>query len=100
MARGPIYIISHNGQYLTNRTNAKRLWELIEEIFGEREIEICYRAEEGDTEYTVIPARYQKLKSTCQIAHRNRIVIREADDQDIPFNEWLTIMFDQIGGEE
>ena len=102
----PIYIISVSKPletqiskfYLTNRTNAKATWDVVKERFGiESDTEHCLimrYAEEGDEDFTEIPARKAKIKPLCLESVRNSIIIFPENDPD----NKMKITMDYIGG--
>ena len=99
MARGPIYIMVYNGQYLTNRTNAKKVWEQIQESFGvteaeaKKELEFHYQENEDDTHYEIKLARKENIKPLCVAGIRNKLIVLRKDSYDN-----MKIFFDTIGG--
>lgn len=92
----PIYIVSHNGQYKTNRTNVARLWEVFKKEWGDQVLEISYQADEKDTEYTTISGISNYVKPTCKKAVRNRIQVHPKGNMD----DFMTVFFDSISGKE
>ena len=102
MAKGPIYVIGHKKMYLTNRTNAKRAWEVVEKVFGDQdgslrqELEFAYLVHGNEAEYIRTPARYQKIKQLCLTSYRNRILVYPVGQ----FVDQLSIQHDIIGGRD
>jgi len=92
----PIYIISHNGKYKTNKTNVARLWEVFKKHWGEKPLQISYQADEKDTEYTTINGISNYVKPTCKKAVRNRILVHPVDSMD----DCMAVFFDSVGGIE
>jgi hypothetical protein len=81
MSQPFIYIVGRDKMYLTNKTNVSALWEVVERELGdEKDLQISYHENEGDTCYTVMPARKQKIKVLCQEVVRNRILIHKEGD--------------------
>ncbi len=94
----PIYILGINRIYLTNRTNVKKVWEVVNREMGEEDLYMSYETKEGGAKHTV-PARSGKVKKLCNLSHRNRILIHKGFD--IPQNaDILSIQADLINGSE
>lgn len=94
MADRTIYLVSVNTVYLTNKTNATRLWEVFEERWGDKPLEFRYQEDESHTEYTSTPARVHKLKKLCQTAIKNRIIVNPVGDRD----DIISVIQDVVGG--
>jgi hypothetical protein len=98
MADRAVYIVGLNKFYLTNKTNVTRLWEVVErELGGFGELEIAWNDQDGKAH--IVPARKHKIKSICQKAHRNRILIRVEGDYDHNY-DFISIHQDIVGGRD
>jgi len=95
MAERIIYIASRNGKYLTNKTNATRLWEIFIKIWKDEPLEFSYQKKEEDTEYTTVPARRVNLKKLCKEAVKNRLIVHPEGTMD----DRISIHQDILGGE-
>lgn len=101
MADRTVYIVGLNQKYLTNKTNATRLWEIVERELGSVELEISYQKGEEDTHYTTTPARKGKIKQLCIDAIRNRILIHPVGaDLDMDMEECISVQQDIFGGRD
>ena len=77
-----IYIIGKDRLYLTNKTNVSAIWEVVERELGdEKGLEFSYKENEGDTCYTVMPARKQKIKVLCQEIIGNKLLVHATGDR-------------------
>jgi hypothetical protein len=102
----PIYIISVSKPmenttpkfYLTNRTNVKATWEVVQEHFGiDSDTEHCLvlkYAEKGSKSFLEIPARKAKIKSLCLDSVRNSVILFPENDED----NRMKITMDYVGG--
>ena len=89
-----VYIVSHDKKYITNKTNVTRLWEVFEEIFGDRPLMIDYQENEDDEVFISQPARMPKIKKIALIAYKNRFHVYPTDEPD----NKITVFQDIIGG--
>lgn len=99
MADRTVYIVGRNKLYLTNKTNATRLWEVVERELGQQDLTISYQTDEYTVKTT--PARKHKIKQLCIDAYRHRIIIHPTDDD--PWEDAedaISIQQDLLGGRD
>jgi hypothetical protein len=101
--RGTTYIVSLNKLYITNKTNATRLWEVVErELGSQNDLEIAYcltQEEDKNRDYHITLARKGRVKALCQKAYRNRILVRTKGDENFE-DDHIAIFQDLIGGRD
>jgi hypothetical protein len=99
MAERTVYIVGLNKEYITNKTNVTRLWEVVERELGTEDLFMSYRVDQDDKEYVTIPARHHKVKKICQTCYRNRILIHVGEMLDRDDNI-VSIIQDIIAGRD
>ena len=101
MADRTVYIVGINKLYLTNKTNALRLWEVVERELGDEELIISYKKNDGDSHFTTTPARKGKMKQLCIDAHQHRILIHPVGIDPLEDTEkCISVQQDLIGGRD